>query len=341
VEKMAATNIGSISIFNAQNFGQASYDYFLTFAAIGFGIALAINIIRYMLTYVAADERTRQITKGNIAASIASSLLVFSLVIILTFIEEQIPAMFGKDGYSSFIDSITNEINSIVDKTNPIINNEIAKLAKNYRTGQVTRSIFGVEVYTRGCPVTFAGAFTGQMECLQNQQKAIALSTAMINVAFDTQVALIVGKTLFEFFVTRAAAFLLGAGLAYYAFDPTRSAGAAMIATALGAYYVYPVAYEAFFSLPSPPQLVGAEQEMINIESAQYCGLTTIPSAHLEKSSATISLTLANLGKEDKPEISLATGSLIGFLNSLYLAFLLKHGAALAVTFIFINNTYV
>jgi hypothetical protein len=315
-------------------------NYFLSFAAIGFGISIAINIIRYMLSYVADDERTRELTKGSIAISISSCLIVFGMVTLLTFIEEQLPRMFSKSGgYGEFINYINTEINDAHRQVSTIVNREIGKLRQAFSIGQESFSIFGIQVAVSGCKFNIAGP----TECLAGKQKDIAERTALINIAFDTEVLLVVGHTLFDFAIKRLAPFLLAAGFAYYTFDPTRSAGAAMIATALGIYYVYPVAYTAFFAMPSPPELTGGADErlMVDIASEKYCGLTTVPSVHIERSDVSISMTVqSTMRGGDNPQLSLQTGNLIGFLNSIYTSFLLKHGAALAVTLVFINNAY-
>ncbi|MEM4296678.1 MAG: hypothetical protein QXI89_00345 [Candidatus Anstonellales archaeon] len=330
-----------ISIFNfAQNFGSGTYDYFLTFAAIGFVISLVFNIIRYMLTFLMADEQARQKTKASIITSVATGFFVFLLVVLLGFIEEQIPKMFGLDGYGAFLNSIPEEINSANDKLNEIRDAYVKRLESSYNKFSSQTSVFGVTVSTAGCDFGINTALDVET-CMGNIQREIAEQTVVISTAFNTQISLIVGNTLFDFFTTRAAAFLLGAGLAYYAFDPSRSAGAAMISLALAAFYVYPVAYKAFMDLPKPPDLGGATANVIDIASAQFCNINTFPSTYITKSDATLSITLAQSGKTPNPTISIETGSVISFINSLYLSFLMKHAAALAVSMIFIQNSYV
>ncbi len=332
-------DIKDIKMFQSPDAQSLNIDYFFNFAALGFGISIAINIIRYMISYVADDERTRELTKGSIAISISSCLIVFGMVTLLNFIEQQLPTMFNKSDYQSFIRDINTEIAQAQDQVRKIVNREIGKLRQAFSIGQSSFSIFGIQVAVSGCKFNFAGP----TECLAGKQKDIAERTALINIAFDTEVLLIVGHTLFNFAINRLAPFLLAAGFAYYTFDPTRSAGAAMIATALGIYYVYPVAYHAFFAMPSPPELTGGADErlMVDIASEKYCGLTTVPSVHIERSDVSISMTVqSTMRGGDNPQLSLQTGNLIGFLNSIYTSFLLKHGAALAVTLVFINNAY-
>jgi hypothetical protein len=288
------------------------------------------------LTYLIDDENTRARIKGSIAISVSTAIFVFGLTIMLSFIEDQLPKMFGLPDYNTFISSINDEISQTNDKIDPIIENYVNQLQGAYVIGQSSTSYYGVTTSIKGCDT---GIDTEK--CIGNQQKKIAEYTTMINIAMDTQIALILGKTIFDFFITKAAGFLLGAGLAYYTFDPTRSAGAAMIAVGLAAYYVYPVAYQAFFNLPQPPELTGASSTMKDIASNMFCNINTFPSTYITKSDYSLSLIATQHSQASPPSISLESGSIISFLNSLYTSFLMKHAAALAVSLIFIQNAFV
>ncbi|RME79005.1 MAG: hypothetical protein D6769_03480 [Methanobacteriota archaeon] len=328
------SDVSSSSI--GQRGGAGSFSQsFGVFAGIGIAINFMVNILRYMLAYISGDDQLRARTFASVMNSIGTAVLIGALFIMISATEGILTNAFGLSSYDDFLSNINDELTTVQQKLDILITNKLqdygaesAKLAGSY-------SVFGLALKS-------GSVWYSNPEEIGKIQQRQAELTAIINTAYDTELAIIVGQAAFNFFVGNdynAAGFLLLAGLAYYALDISRPAGAALIALGIGAFYVYPIAYQAFLSLPQFPDVGGASGKLLDIGSLQWCAISTVPSTYLTKSDASVSFLTENSGG-GATSFYLTSGNIRSFLNSLYLNFLIKHGVALSVTLLFIYHAY-
>ena len=335
---------GDVNFANAQASIAAKGDIqkflpgYSVLAVLGILINLLVNVGRYMLSKFAGDEQTTAKTMASVLNSVGVALFIGGIFIILAFVEAVIPLMFGQSAgsYSDFLGRIDSNLEDMQLKLENVISVSQGALGKEYSRMSDSMGLFGITLYGSGC------AF-GDETCIGNIQQKIAEYVAVIETAFDVELAVIVARAAFEFFTGpgyNAAGFLLAAGLAYYSLDATRGAGAALIALALGAYYVYPVAYEAFLTLPSFPDVGGGQQSLADIQSLKWCSISTVPSVYLTRSDASVSFSIEATRAAGTTDFNISSGELLSFLRSLYISFLLRHGVALSVTLLFIYHSY-
>ena len=284
-----------------------------TFTIIGIIIGFLINLISLMLAKGFGDERSILMAKANLIDALGTGMLVVAITTIFLISDESLKFLsnsLGVQDYSQIIDYVYSSF----DVLSSSVYSAIAK-AKISLDGWLSLSSFSISIFT--IPVS----------TLLFNSIVFEHATRYAYIIYDAvpiEIGLSTVKLLLKFII-EATPYILGVGVLLRSFDPSRALGAAMIALALGSYFVFP---STLYILQNRTVPLMAWTESKGVD---YCGLKTL---------GVLSLPNDVFSSLKSPlSESLSSSDVEEFIKVMHLSLLIDYAVATGITFMFIFYT--
>ncbi len=280
---------------------------------IGVVIGFIINLIGLMLAKGFGDERTVLMAKADLIDALGTGMLVVAIISLFFLSDEALKFLsssLGVQDYSRIIDYMYSSF----DVLSTSVYSAITK-AKSSLSGWLSLSSFSFSLFS--VPVT----------SLLLNNIVFEQATRYAYIIYDAvpiEIGIITAKLLIKFIV-KSTPYVLGLGVLLRSFDPSRALGAAMIALALGGYFVFP---STLYILQSRtvPLIAWTESEGMS-----YCGIKTLGVLSLPND-------VFNSLKSPLSE-SLSSSDVEEFIKVMHLSLLIDYAIASGITFMFIFYT--